>query len=47
MLAAIDPSRMTKTEGVVRVQTCGIIKGLTILYNNIIQQTEEIGLLET
>ncbi|KAL4631795.1 hypothetical protein ACB092_04G003800 [Castanea dentata] len=33
MLAAVDPSLMTYTEGVVRVQTSGITKGLTILYN--------------
>ncbi|KAL4631799.1 hypothetical protein ACB092_04G003900 [Castanea dentata] len=31
--AAVDPSPMTYTEGVVRVQTCGITKGLTTLYN--------------
>ncbi|KAK4566052.1 hypothetical protein RGQ29_002305 [Quercus rubra] len=33
ILAAVDPSLMTYTEGVVRVQTSGITKGLTILYN--------------
>ncbi|CAO2829555.1 unnamed protein product [Amaranthus hypochondriacus] len=33
MLAAIDPSLFTWTEGVVRVQTSGITRGLTILYN--------------
>ena len=33
MLAAVDPSSVTYTEGVVRVQTCGITKGLTTLYN--------------
>nr|POE86394.1 putative uridine nucleosidase 2 [Quercus suber] len=32
MLAAVDPSLMTYTEGVVRVQTSGITKGLTILF---------------
>ncbi|KAL5545173.1 hypothetical protein UlMin_008957 [Ulmus minor] len=33
LLAAVDPSLMTYTEGVVRVQTSGITRGLTILYN--------------
>lgn len=33
MLAAIDPSLFTWTEGAVRVQTSGISRGLTILYN--------------
>ncbi|XP_040993849.1 probable uridine nucleosidase 2 [Juglans microcarpa x Juglans regia] len=33
LLAAVDPSLITYTEGVVRVQTCGITRGLTILYN--------------
>lgn len=33
MLAAIDPSLFTWTEGAVRVQTSGITRGLTILYN--------------
>lgn len=33
MLVAIDPSLVTCTEGVVRVQTNGITRGLTILYN--------------
>lgn len=33
MLAAIDPSLVTCTEGVVRVQTNGITRGLTILHN--------------
>ncbi|CAN0830426.1 Probable uridine nucleosidase 2 [Linum grandiflorum] len=33
VLAAVDPSLMTYTEGVVRVQTCGITRGLTVLYN--------------
>ncbi|KAB1218186.1 putative uridine nucleosidase 2 [Morella rubra] len=33
LLAAVDPSLFTCTEGVVRVQTCGITRGLTILYN--------------
>ncbi|XP_062170217.1 probable uridine nucleosidase 2 [Alnus glutinosa] len=33
LLAAVDPSLFTYTEGVVRVQTCGITRGLTILYN--------------
>uniref|UniRef100_A0A2N9IL63 Inosine/uridine-preferring nucleoside hydrolase domain-containing protein n=1 Tax=Fagus sylvatica TaxID=28930 RepID=A0A2N9IL63_FAGSY len=33
LLAAVDPSLMTYTEGVVRVQTTGITKGMTILYN--------------
>ncbi|KAI4368276.1 hypothetical protein MLD38_016851 [Melastoma candidum] len=33
ILAAIDPSLMTFMEGVVRVQTSGITRGLTILYN--------------
>ncbi|XP_022974001.1 probable uridine nucleosidase 2 [Cucurbita maxima] len=34
VLAAVDPSLFTYTEGVVRVQTTGITRGLTILYNN-------------
>ncbi|XVF25131.1 hypothetical protein REPUB_Repub13aG0187400 [Reevesia pubescens] len=34
MLAAINPSLITYTEGAVRVQTNGITRGLTILYNN-------------
>ncbi|KAK4751866.1 hypothetical protein SAY87_020664 [Trapa incisa] len=33
ILAAINPSLITYTEGVVRVQTTGITRGLTILYN--------------
>lgn len=33
LLAAVNPSLMTYTEGVVRVQTSGITRGLTILYN--------------
>ncbi|XP_021739951.1 probable uridine nucleosidase 2 [Chenopodium quinoa] len=33
ILAAIDPSLFTWTEGAVRVQTSGITRGLTILYN--------------
>ncbi|GAV67154.1 IU_nuc_hydro domain-containing protein, partial [Cephalotus follicularis] len=33
LLAAIDPSLFTYTEGVVRVQTNGITRGMTILYN--------------
>ncbi|KAE8022740.1 hypothetical protein FH972_008517 [Carpinus fangiana] len=33
LLAAVDPSLFTYTEGVVRVQTSGITRGLTILYN--------------
>ncbi|KAF5466159.1 hypothetical protein F2P56_016111 [Juglans regia] len=33
LIAAVDPSLITYTEGVVRVQTCGITRGLTILYN--------------
>ncbi|CAN1146395.1 Probable uridine nucleosidase 2 [Linum perenne] len=33
VLAAVNPSLMTYTEGVVRVQTCGITRGLTVLYN--------------
>ncbi|VVA90102.1 unnamed protein product [Arabis nemorensis] len=34
ILAAFLPSLFTYTEGVVRVQTNGITKGLTLLYNN-------------
>jgi inosine-uridine nucleoside N-ribohydrolase len=30
LIAAVDPSLMTYTEGVVRVQTDGITKGLTV-----------------
>ncbi|KAM1173082.1 hypothetical protein FF1_025866 [Malus domestica] len=33
VVAAVDPSLFTYTEGVVRVQTNGITRGLTILYN--------------
>ncbi|XP_021747076.1 probable uridine nucleosidase 2 [Chenopodium quinoa] len=33
ILAAIDPSLFTWTDGAVRVQTSGITRGLTILYN--------------
>ncbi|KAL8151323.1 hypothetical protein V2J09_021131 [Rumex salicifolius] len=33
LLAAIDPSLVTCTEGVVRVQTSGIMRGLTVFYN--------------
>ncbi|XP_022767882.1 probable uridine nucleosidase 2 [Durio zibethinus] len=33
MLAAINPSLITHMEGAVRVQTTGITRGLTILYN--------------
>ncbi|KAL5717400.1 uridine nucleosidase [Ranunculus cassubicifolius] len=33
LLAAVDPSLMTYTEGVVRVQTNGITRGLTLFYN--------------
>lgn len=33
LLAAVNPSLITYTEGVVRVQTSGITRGLTILYN--------------
>ncbi|KAG6668868.1 probable uridine nucleosidase 2 isoform X1 [Carya illinoinensis] len=33
LLAAVDPSLITYIEGVVRVQTRGITRGLTILYN--------------
>lgn len=33
LLAAVNPSLITYTEGVARVQTSGITRGLTILYN--------------
>lgn len=33
LLAAVNPSLLTYTEGVVRVQTSGITRGLTILDN--------------
>ncbi|XP_073046521.1 probable uridine nucleosidase 2 [Primulina eburnea] len=33
LLAAVDPSLFTYTEGVVRVQTIGITRGLTLFYN--------------
>ncbi|KAK9289056.1 hypothetical protein L1049_017527 [Liquidambar formosana] len=33
LLAAVNPSLMTYTEGVVRVQTNGITRGLTLFYN--------------
>uniref|UniRef100_A0A3Q7JCW6 Inosine/uridine-preferring nucleoside hydrolase domain-containing protein n=1 Tax=Solanum lycopersicum TaxID=4081 RepID=A0A3Q7JCW6_SOLLC len=33
LLAAVNPSLLTYSEGVVRVQTVGITKGLTIFYN--------------
>jgi len=33
VLAAVDPSLVTCIEGIVRVQTGGITRGLTLLYN--------------
>ncbi|KAJ6366667.1 hypothetical protein OIU77_003114 [Salix suchowensis] len=33
LLAAVNPSLLTYTEGAVRVQTTGITRGLTLLYN--------------
>lgn len=33
LLAAVNPSLITCIEGIVRVQTCGITRGLTLLYN--------------
>lgn len=33
LIAAVNPSLMTYTEGVVRVQTSGITRGMTILHN--------------
>jgi inosine-uridine nucleoside N-ribohydrolase len=33
LIAAVNPSLMTYTEGVVRVQTVGITKGLTVFDN--------------
>jgi len=33
LLAAVNPSLITYTEGVVRVQTIGITRGLTLFYN--------------
>lgn len=33
IIAAIDPSLITFAEGVVRVQTTGIMRGLTLFYN--------------
>ncbi|KAG4944893.1 hypothetical protein JHK87_040900 [Glycine soja] len=33
VLAAVDPSLVTCIEGIVRVQTSGITRGITILYN--------------
>ncbi|KAJ9701806.1 hypothetical protein PVL29_006958 [Vitis rotundifolia] len=33
LLAAVNPSLITYTEGVVRVQTSGITRGLTLFYN--------------
>ncbi|KAK9159383.1 hypothetical protein Syun_005724 [Stephania yunnanensis] len=33
LLAAVNPSLLTYAEGVVRVQTSGIMRGLTIFYN--------------
>ncbi|URE46729.1 Inosine-uridine preferring nucleoside hydrolase [Musa troglodytarum] len=33
LLAAVNPSLLTYTEGVVRVQTCGITRGMTIFDN--------------
>lgn len=33
LLAAVNPSLMTYTEGVVRVQTVGITRGLTVFDN--------------
>lgn len=33
LIAAVNPSLFTYTEGVVRVQTCGITRGMTIFDN--------------
>ncbi|THG12743.1 hypothetical protein TEA_006691 [Camellia sinensis var. sinensis] len=33
LLAAVNPSLITYTEGIVRVQTIGITRGLTLFYN--------------
>lgn len=33
ILAAVNPSLITYVEGVVRVQTVGITRGLTLFYN--------------
>jgi inosine-uridine nucleoside N-ribohydrolase len=33
LIAAVNPSLLTYTEGVVRVQTVGITKGLTVFDN--------------
>lgn len=33
LLAAVNPSLINYTEGVVRVQTSGIMRGLTLFYN--------------
>ena len=33
LLAAVNPSLLTYTEGAVRVQTTGITRGLTLLYD--------------
>lgn len=34
LLAAVNPSLLTYTEGVVRVQTTGIMRGLTMFHNS-------------
>ncbi|KAG5573723.1 hypothetical protein H5410_063489 [Solanum commersonii] len=46
LLAAVNPSLITYSEGVVRVQTVGITKGLTIFYNKqtrVVEVTEWSG----
>ncbi|XP_028123714.1 probable uridine nucleosidase 2 isoform X2 [Camellia sinensis] len=41
LLAAVNPSLITYTEGIVRVQTIGITRGLTLFYNK--QKSANIG----
>ncbi|KAI3897592.1 hypothetical protein MKX03_020851 [Papaver bracteatum] len=41
IIAAVDPSLFTYTEGVVRVQTSGITRGMTVFYNTVKRFMEE------
>ncbi|KAI3843566.1 hypothetical protein MKW98_011969 [Papaver atlanticum] len=41
IIAAVDPSLFTYTEGVVRVQTSGITRGATVFYNTVKRFMEE------
>ncbi|XP_028123713.1 probable uridine nucleosidase 2 isoform X1 [Camellia sinensis] len=43
LLAAVNPSLITYTEGIVRVQTIGITRGLTLFYNKQKRVKEHFG----